>query len=358
MGRKIRVCKDFTYSSIIKEAILATRDKKATSSQIFTYITNKHPSLFKQSNSMTWKGNIRQLLSKNPEFVKLKKDEKSKLHYWKYVPLEEIIESEKDIMYRYTDNTHEPAPYTNQKQYNSEYNNYPNYYDQSTFRYNPPSFNYNPTYYSKFQQSNDYFYGHPNDGFGDNLPQQSFVNQDMPCENQNRFDYNNNKFNYSTDRRKNYPKKEKVLSSSEMFENIKNYEEFSQFGLFTNNRNYPINDDKNIRQDYSHLIEKENEWKNNQYNEDMRYQERDLYQHRPHYQEDRYYEQQQFEKKNLIEDIENDRGKIKFKFVNDMNCESNENKEKLKNEEIYNEEMLNKSNKGKYSKENYENKQK
>ncbi|KAF7678006.1 Forkhead transcription factor HCM1 [Astathelohania contejeani] len=94
MTKKIRVIKDFTYSSIIKEAISSSESGKATSAEIFTYITNKHPNLFKQSNSMTWKGNIRQLLSKSPEFVKLKKDQSSKLHYWKYIPYEDLFEQE------------------------------------------------------------------------------------------------------------------------------------------------------------------------------------------------------------------------------------------------------------------------
>lgn len=90
MPKNIRVHKDFTYYTIIKEAILSSPCRKLTSSQIFQYIQHKHPNLFLLSNSMTWKGNIRQLLSKSPEFVKIRKEKSAKLHYWMFVPRREI----------------------------------------------------------------------------------------------------------------------------------------------------------------------------------------------------------------------------------------------------------------------------
>ncbi|KAM0680492.1 Forkhead box protein P2 [Glugoides intestinalis] len=94
MTKTIKVLKDFTYYSLIKEAIYSTENMQATSSEIFTYFVLKYQDLFKQSNSMTWKGNIRQVLSKNPEFVKLKKHGNTKEHYWTHRPVEEIEEKE------------------------------------------------------------------------------------------------------------------------------------------------------------------------------------------------------------------------------------------------------------------------
>lgn len=85
MARKNVIDKDFTYFSIIKEAILFFEDKKATSAQIFDYMMKKHPECFNHLNSITWKNNVRQLLSKCPEFVKSRKEKNSKLHYWKFV---------------------------------------------------------------------------------------------------------------------------------------------------------------------------------------------------------------------------------------------------------------------------------
>lgn len=94
MTKKIKVLKDFTYYSLIKEAIYSTENMQATSSEIFTYFVIKYPDLFRPSNAMTWKGNIRQVLSKNPEFVKLKKHGNNKEHYWTHRPAEEILERE------------------------------------------------------------------------------------------------------------------------------------------------------------------------------------------------------------------------------------------------------------------------
>lgn len=94
MTKTIKVLKDFTYYSLIKEAIYSTENMQATSSEIFTYFILKYPDLFIQANSMTWKGNIRQVLSKNPEFVKLKKHGNTKEHYWTHRPVEEIEEKE------------------------------------------------------------------------------------------------------------------------------------------------------------------------------------------------------------------------------------------------------------------------
>jgi hypothetical protein len=89
-----RLNKDFTYLSIIREAILLSPQGRATSSQIFNYVAQKHPAIFRESNSITWKGNIRQLLSKSPEFVKLQRDPGSRLHFWTYIPKETLHEHE------------------------------------------------------------------------------------------------------------------------------------------------------------------------------------------------------------------------------------------------------------------------
>ncbi|KCZ79546.1 hypothetical protein H312_03057 [Anncaliia algerae PRA339] len=88
MSKKNVIEKDFTYFSVIKEAIDASPQKRATSAQIFEYMTHKYPSSFTESTSSTWKNNVRQLLSKCPEFVKTKKETNSKLHYWQFVPYE------------------------------------------------------------------------------------------------------------------------------------------------------------------------------------------------------------------------------------------------------------------------------
>lgn len=164
MVKKFRVNKDFTYSSIIKEAILASKDHKATSSQIFVYIVNKHPTLFKESNSMTWKGNIRQLLSKNPEFVKLKKDPKTKLHHWKYVPIEIIEEKENELLFRYhplyVDGVigqpkHVPEDYQN---FAPSYD-YQGYYCDSSRNFQPYTVGYNPLYVDNpYTYTEEYYY--------------------------------------------------------------------------------------------------------------------------------------------------------------------------------------------------------
>jgi hypothetical protein len=88
MTKKIVVLKDFTYFSMIKEAIYSTESMKATASEIFNYFTLRFPNIFTHSNSMTWKGNIRQVLSKNPEFIKMYKLGKLKEHYWTHRPIE------------------------------------------------------------------------------------------------------------------------------------------------------------------------------------------------------------------------------------------------------------------------------
>lgn len=94
MVRKNVIDKNFTYFSIIKEAIVAQVDEKATSAQIFEYMMNKHPECFTQLNSVTWKNNVRQLLSKCPEFVKTKKERMSKLHYWRFMEYSKLVENE------------------------------------------------------------------------------------------------------------------------------------------------------------------------------------------------------------------------------------------------------------------------
>lgn len=92
MTKKIRILKDTTYYSLIKEAIYSTGDRMATSSDIFSYLSIRHPLLFTSLNSKTWKGNIRHVLSKNPEFTKIKKKGNEKEHYWIHVPQESIDE--------------------------------------------------------------------------------------------------------------------------------------------------------------------------------------------------------------------------------------------------------------------------
>ncbi len=97
-SKRVKVKKDFTYSSIIKEALFSYPNNMATTSQIFSYMIAKHYSIFKESNSMTWKSNVRQLLSKNPEFHKIKRSPKqSGPNYWTYKSLEEIKEEEKKL---------------------------------------------------------------------------------------------------------------------------------------------------------------------------------------------------------------------------------------------------------------------
>lgn len=92
MARKNVIDKNFTYFSIIREAILGSAEGRATSAQIFEYMMRKHPECFTSLNAVTWKNNVRQLLSKCPEFVKTKKEKASKLHYWKFVEYNKLVE--------------------------------------------------------------------------------------------------------------------------------------------------------------------------------------------------------------------------------------------------------------------------
>lgn len=92
MARKNVIDKNFTYFSIIREAILGSAEGRATSAQIFEYMMRKHPECFTPLNAVTWKNNVRQLLSKCPEFVKTKKEKASKLHYWKFVEYSKLVE--------------------------------------------------------------------------------------------------------------------------------------------------------------------------------------------------------------------------------------------------------------------------
>lgn len=100
MTKKNVVEKNFTYYSVIKEAIELSPGQIATSAQIFDYMTQKYPSSFTESNSSTWKNNVRQLLSKCPDFVKDKKEVHSKLHYWKLNSHDRYYENENS---RYSD---------------------------------------------------------------------------------------------------------------------------------------------------------------------------------------------------------------------------------------------------------------
>lgn len=95
MTKKIKLLKDFTYYSLIKDAIYNAPCNMATSNDIFNYFVLKYPNLFKESNSMTWKGNIRQVLSKHPEFIKLRKFNNSKQHFWTHKCVEELENEEK-----------------------------------------------------------------------------------------------------------------------------------------------------------------------------------------------------------------------------------------------------------------------
>lgn len=92
MARKNVIDKNFTYFSIIREAIMGSAEGRATSAQIFEYMMRKHPECFTPLNAVTWKNNVRQLLSKCPEFVKTKKEKTSKLHYWKFVEYSKLVE--------------------------------------------------------------------------------------------------------------------------------------------------------------------------------------------------------------------------------------------------------------------------
>ncbi|WUR04260.1 forkhead-box domain-containing protein [Vairimorpha necatrix] len=209
MTKKVRVCKNFTYYSIIKEAILSEKGKKATSSQIFAYITNKHPLLFRESNSMTWKGNIRQLLSKNPEFVKLQKDEISKLHYWKFVPLEEIIENEKDSFYSNAN-----------PMVNEECGQYSNYYDTRSYKYqfHAPVFNYQNSFYNQqntiYDQMCYYQDEHINNNFVYNKK------YDTPPSYYHR-DVSIHEFRDIENKKRMFNKELKRFNCSEVFEDIK-----------------------------------------------------------------------------------------------------------------------------------------
>lgn len=91
MTKIIKVLKDFTYYALIKEAIYSTENMQATASEIFDYFVLRFPLIFNSLNSMTWKGNIRQVLSKNPEFIKRAKSGCSKQHYWSHRPMEVLL---------------------------------------------------------------------------------------------------------------------------------------------------------------------------------------------------------------------------------------------------------------------------
>ncbi|ORD96932.1 hypothetical protein A0H76_2714 [Hepatospora eriocheir] len=97
-----KIKKDFTYLSIIKEAISTFPRKAATTRQIFSYMVAKHPNIFKESNSLTWKNNVRQLLSKSPEFIKHRGASTvgTKHALWIFKPIEEI-EKEEDMLRNY-----------------------------------------------------------------------------------------------------------------------------------------------------------------------------------------------------------------------------------------------------------------
>lgn len=123
--KNIKILKPFTYFDLIREAISAFPNTEAdnesnntnvnkmdtnennntnannntneniveysaTCADIFSYVSLKYPIYFKISNSMTWKGNIRQLLSKNPQFIRRNKK-------WSYITQEKLTYQEKEL---------------------------------------------------------------------------------------------------------------------------------------------------------------------------------------------------------------------------------------------------------------------
>lgn len=95
-----KIKKSFTYKQLIVEAINSFHSKKASSNDIFTFAMTYYGNIFTNLNSMTWKNNIRQLLSKSPEFIKIKQvcecnackdclDPKQKF-IWVYVSMEKL----------------------------------------------------------------------------------------------------------------------------------------------------------------------------------------------------------------------------------------------------------------------------
>ncbi|KAI4293005.1 hypothetical protein PAPHI01_2279 [Pancytospora philotis] len=98
MRRPKQIAKPFSYYDLIRMAIRTFPGEKATCSMIFQYMAGSFPKIFKYSNSNTWKNNIRQTLSKNPEFVKYRNELRGVQHYWTYVS-PELIEAEEDIVY-------------------------------------------------------------------------------------------------------------------------------------------------------------------------------------------------------------------------------------------------------------------
>lgn len=84
MTRRNTIDKNFTYFMVIKNAIVSYSEGRATSAQIFHFMENTYPETFTKDNANTWKNNVRQLLSKCPEFIKTKKENESKLHFWRF----------------------------------------------------------------------------------------------------------------------------------------------------------------------------------------------------------------------------------------------------------------------------------
>lgn len=82
MGRRYKVVKPFAYYDLIAEAIRASPSELATVGMIFSYATRRYPSIFTESNSHVWKSNIRQLLSRHPEFSKHGEMRTGRQHFW------------------------------------------------------------------------------------------------------------------------------------------------------------------------------------------------------------------------------------------------------------------------------------
>ena len=106
---KIKIKKKFTYKSLVIEAIKSFPNERASSADIFAYSKAKYPDIFTSANSMTWKGNIRQLLSKSPEFIKVRSKgeclckkcsdcaEKPNKYVWIYISREKLTQQEKAL---------------------------------------------------------------------------------------------------------------------------------------------------------------------------------------------------------------------------------------------------------------------
>ncbi|OAG32025.1 hypothetical protein NEDG_00500 [Nematocida displodere] len=82
--RKIK--KKTTYIHLITEAIKASPEGKLTTKNICTYLSTKHSEALPASLSHVWTNCIRQVLSKNPHFVCLKRKPGARFCEWIFFP--------------------------------------------------------------------------------------------------------------------------------------------------------------------------------------------------------------------------------------------------------------------------------